>query len=142
MRDLDGKTYIEEDILETYLEALEEFKRDNPSFIGFKIIYSPYKGSFRASVPNYFDNIHRLHTKYPNLFAGFDMTGQEDKMPELVSFAKNILQLPKDIKFFFHAGETNWFGSIDENLVIIVVCVALKMCFLISSHLNSLTFVF
>ncbi|XP_031635402.1 adenosine deaminase AGSA-like [Contarinia nasturtii] len=43
--------------------------------------------------------------------------GQEDKAPGLVSFAEQILQLPDDIKILLHAGETAWFGSVDENLI-------------------------
>lgn len=43
--------------------------------------------------------------------------GQEDTSPLIIDFVENLLQVPKEINFYMHAGETNWFGSIDENLV-------------------------
>ncbi|XP_031617621.1 adenosine deaminase 2-like [Contarinia nasturtii] len=115
--DLDGKIYNEEDIMEVYVEALDEFKRDNPSFIGSKFIYAPRKQMPNETVATYFDIVRRLHAKFPQFLAGFDLVGQEDIAPGLVSFAEQILQLPDDIKLFFHAGETAWFGSVDENLI-------------------------
>lgn len=48
---------------------------------------------------------------------GFDLVAQEDTGRPLIDFAEQILQLPKGIKFFFHAGETNWNGVTDDNLV-------------------------
>lgn len=40
------------------------------------------------------------------------------KAKPLVYYAEKLLQVPADIQFFFHAGETNWMGtSSDENLV-------------------------
>lgn len=98
-------------------EALNEFKRKNPTFIGSKVIYAPVKTSANDTIDHYFDVIRKLHVKYP-FVAGFDLVGQEDTAPPLVTYADKVLKLPKDIKIFFHAGETNWFGTIDENLVI------------------------
>lgn len=118
--DLDGKDYNEEDVMAIYIEALDEFKRENPSFIGSKFIYAPIKSVPNKTATTYFDIVRRLHTKFPQFLAGFDLVGQEDTAPGLVSFAEHILQLPDDIRFFFHAGETNWFGSVDENLVIVI----------------------
>lgn len=116
--DLDGKDYNEDDVMSIYVEALEEFKSENPTFIGSKFIYAPLKLVSNVTVASYFQNIRRLHVKFPQFLAGFDLVGQEDTAPGLVMFAEHILQLPNDIKFYFHAGETNWFGSVDENLVI------------------------
>lgn len=99
------------------IEALNEFKSDNPSFVGGKYIYAPVKIATNESIASYFEIIRRLHTKFPDFVIGFDLVGQEDPSPPLVTFAEHILQLPDDIKFYFHAGETNWYGSIDENLV-------------------------
>lgn len=44
----------------------------------------------------------------------------QDIAPSLLSYIQHILNMPNDIKLFFHAGETNWYGSIDENLVRII----------------------
>lgn len=119
-----------------YVEALDEFKRENPSFIGSKFIYAPIKQVSNETAANYFDVVLRLHAKFPHFLAGFDLVGQEDTAPGLVSFAQHILQLPADINFFFHAGETNWFGSVDENLVIVcfISCSCLLFCYFLVRH--------
>lgn len=50
--------------------------------------------------------------------AGFDLVGQEELGRPLKDFVPELLKLPANIKFFFHGGETNWFGtSVDENLI-------------------------
>lgn len=116
--DLSGNEYDKEAIMDLYIETMEEFKRENPTFIGAKFIYAPKKDRENDIMESYFESIRSLHKKYPTFFVGFDLVGQEDKMPPLSSYAKNILSLPSNISSFFHAGETNWFGSIDENLVI------------------------
>lgn len=114
---MDGRTYTPEEILGIYVEALEEFKSENPGFIGSKVIYAPIKNVPNATAQGYFPVIPRLHARFPNFFAGFDLVGQEDPSPMLINFVENLLQVPKEINFYMHAGETNWFGSIDENLV-------------------------
>lgn len=60
---------------------------------------------------------------------GFDLVGREDVSPGLDKYAERLLQLPDEIKFFFHAGETTWFGSVDENLVIITITSKFKFKF-------------
>lgn len=103
--------------MKIFSEILEEFKRENPGFIGGKVIYAPVKTVSNETFQNYFQVIQSLHTKFPNFLAGFDLVGQEDKSPLLLDIVENLLQLPKEINFFLHAGETNWLGNIDENLV-------------------------
>lgn len=50
--------------------------------------------------------------------AGFDFVGQEDLGRPLIDLIEQLLSIPDNIKFFFHAGETNWFGTTsDDNLV-------------------------
>lgn len=58
-----------------------------------------------------------FQAKFPDFVIGFDLVGQEDSGRPLIDFADQILTLPPTIKFFFHAGETNWSGQTDENLV-------------------------
>lgn len=53
---------------------------------------------------------------------GFDLVGQEDVGHPLSKFAEQLLKLPSHIKFFFHAGATNWYGShVDQNLIDAIV---------------------
>lgn len=101
-----------------YIEAVEEVEREYPSFIGSKVIYCGGKFGSSETKAFYFDAVRRLHKKFPKYLAGFDLAGQEDKAIPLVNYAKDILRLPKDIKLYFHAGETSWYGSTDENVVI------------------------
>lgn len=132
--DLNGTDYDQENSISLYMEALDEFKRENPSFIGSKLIYAPAKpNQSNETYATYFKSVRRLHSKFPQFLAGFDLVGQEDRSPTLLTFAEQILQLPDDIKFFFHAGETNWFGNTDENLVIDrTVC---SVCFFFKFHI-------
>lgn len=55
--------------------------------------------------------------KFPDFVVGFDLVGQEDPGRPLIDFADQILTLPSDLKLFFHAGETNWNGVTDDNMV-------------------------
>nr|ALL27025.1 adenosine deaminase [Phlebotomus perniciosus] len=115
--DLDGKTYHEEEILHIYQDATREFKQENPTFIGAKFIYAPVRVVDDAGLPALMDKVRELHEQYPNFMAGFDLVGQEDKGRPLIDFSKEILGLPDSINFFFHAGETNWNGLTDDNLI-------------------------
>lgn len=115
--DLDGKTLNERETVNMYYETQKQFIRENPSFIGTKFIFAARKVHKPGLIESAFRVINRLYKQFPTFLAGFDLIGQEDKAPSLLSFAEKIIDLPKEIKLFFHAGETNWWGSIDENLV-------------------------
>lgn len=58
-----------------------------------------------------------MQAKFPGFVAGFDLVGQEDVGRRLLEYAEAIMTLPKEMKLFFHAGETNWNGMTDDNLV-------------------------
>ncbi|GAB0096220.1 Adenosine deaminase [Sergentomyia squamirostris] len=115
--DLDGKVYNEEENLQIYFEVTQEFKKENPTFIGAKFIYAPVRVVTDPDLPALMKKVVDLHNKFPTFLAGFDLVGQEDKGRPLLAFSKNLLTLPDDINFFFHAGETNWFGETDDNLI-------------------------
>lgn len=131
--DLDGTDYNEEDVVNLFIAALDEFKRENPPFIGSKFIFGGNKLESNETIANYFGTIQRLRAKFPHFVAGFDFSNLEDKSPRLITFAKRILQLPDDIQLFLHAGETNWFGGTDENLVRIQIRIFLLSFFLPST---------
>lgn len=103
--------------MDIYYKALQEFKSENPDFIGSKVIYAPVKNVSNDTAKSYFPVIPKLHASFPTFFAGFDLVGQEDVSPVILGFVEQLLQVPKEINFYIHAGETNWYGSIDENLV-------------------------
>ncbi|EAT42834.1 AAEL005672-PA [Aedes aegypti] len=116
--DLDGKIYSAEEIVQMYYEETEEFKSNHPEFIGAKFIYAPGRFATDDEFLKIIDTAKRLHKKFPTFLAGFDLVGQEDPGRSLLEFAPALLKLPASINFFFHAGETNWYGmKTDQNLI-------------------------
>lgn len=115
--DLDGRVYSFMERFQLYVDALNEFKAEHPDFIGSKFIFAPLKAVPETTILEYIDIVTDLQRKFPEHIAGFDLVGQEDTAPKLFDLVHSLLKIPDDIQFFYHAGETNWFGSIDENLV-------------------------
>ncbi|XP_072767162.1 adenosine deaminase 2 [Anoplolepis gracilipes] len=95
----------------------DRFIRDHPDFLGVKLIYAPRRSINETKLEEYLKKLVQLTEHYPNFVVGFDLVGQEDKGEPLVKFADKLNFVNKNIKFFFHAGETNWNGeSTDLNL--------------------------
>lgn len=115
--DLDGRVYSFVERFQLYVDGLNEFKAEHPDFIGSKFIFAPLKAVPETTILEYIDIVTDLQRKFPEHIAGFDLVGQEDTAPKLFDLVHSLLKTPDDIQFFYHAGETNWFGSIDENLV-------------------------
>lgn len=94
------------------------FIKKHPDFIGAKFIYAGRKSSDLITFEEYKTTLSRARAAYPDMIAGFDLVGQEDKSHSLAYFVDEIMKLDPTINLFFHAGETNWFGSpMDENLI-------------------------
>lgn len=99
-------------------EFIENFKKKNPRFIGAKVIMSRSRQSDPLVVEKFLDEMLDLQNKFPDLICGFDLVGQEDEGRPLKDFLLLFLKKSKQIDYFFHAGETNWYGTqVDENLV-------------------------
>lgn len=63
------------------------------------------------------DIYKNIKKAYPSFVAGFDLVGHEDKGTALKIFAEQLLP-ESQMKRFFHAGETDWYGlKTDENLI-------------------------
>ena len=103
--------------MQAYYDTLNEFKVQNPDFIGSKVIYAPLKNVSNKTIESYLKDIKSLYAAYPDFIAGFDLVGQEDLGPTLFEMIENLLKIPQDVNLFFHAGETNWNGLTDLNLV-------------------------
>jgi adenosine deaminase CECR1 len=92
--------------------------RDHPDFLGMKLIYAPIRSMDPVQFNESLEVAIELKRRMPNFFAGFDLVGFEEQGTPLVDYADRIRTLDKDISLFFHAGETNWYGtSTDENLI-------------------------
>lgn len=96
----------------------DRFVRDNPDFIGLKLIYAPLRAVDAQTMDYYLETMMQLKRIHPEFVAGFDLVGQEDKGKPLIEFANKLNSVDPEIRFFFHAGETNWNGeSTDLNLL-------------------------
>lgn len=117
--DLDGNVNANlVSIAQVYVDTLAAFKQANPTFIGSKMIYAPLRMMPDASFAQYVSDITTLQTAFPDFVAGFDLVGQEDLGRSLLNVSQWLLQMPASVNFYFHAGETYWFGGdADENLV-------------------------
>ena len=75
----------------------------------------------KQTVSEYLTLASDLMESHPDRFVGFDLVGQEDMGEPLVNFAEEIIAAkerdPK-LRFFFHAGETDWQGSSTDINVI------------------------
>uniref|UniRef100_A0A1A9WPY1 Adenosine deaminase n=1 Tax=Glossina brevipalpis TaxID=37001 RepID=A0A1A9WPY1_9MUSC len=116
--DLDGNNYTEIDTVKVYKETLDKFLVMHDEFIGSKLIYAPIRNADQNGIEHYINVCKEIKKIYPDFLAGFDLVGQEELGRPLKDFIPELLNLSKDVDFFFHAGETNWFGStVDENLI-------------------------
>ncbi|XP_034111474.1 adenosine deaminase 2 [Drosophila albomicans] len=118
--DLEGTVYTPLDTVRIYVETLNDFmsKSENSAFIGSRMIYAPLRNTDTEGMLGYINTLKEIKEKYPDFLAGFDLVGQEELGKPLNVFIDQLLQVPDDIDFYFHAGETNWFGSTtDENLI-------------------------
>ncbi|GAB0100750.1 Adenosine deaminase [Sergentomyia squamirostris] len=112
------KIYTPADYVEILLEVIEDFKKENPNFLGAKVILSCLRNDL---VENNLDDIEiysDLMQLYPDFIIGIDVASQEKVTNTNIRFSEVLLNLPESTKFFLHAGETNWYGTgVDENLI-------------------------
>ncbi|KAF2898265.1 hypothetical protein ILUMI_07906 [Ignelater luminosus] len=116
--ELDGKIHNFEYILETFSEVVQKFKSEHPGFIGAKIIYAPNRNLNATELENTLNTYTSLQKLYPDVLAGFDLVGFEDTGKPLIEFYEQFQSFHNTTNFFFHAGETNWYGfDVDQNLI-------------------------
>ncbi|CAF2745494.1 CECR1 [Lepeophtheirus salmonis] len=100
-----SKTLSTIEVAKLNQKTIDRFLKDHPNFCGVTLIYAPI----------------RLRECFPNLVRGFDLVAQEDNGKPLIEFINTLIQMKQmdpELKFVFHAGETNWQGfSTDENLI-------------------------
>ncbi|CAB3222156.1 unnamed protein product [Arctia plantaginis] len=114
--DLNGTLYDKITFSKLYKTIIDKFVKEHPSFYRAKVIYASTRQVDKQSLVNNIEVAREISKEVPELIAGFDLIGQEDVKP-LIDLAV-VLDTIKDLNFFFHAGETNWFGTrTDENLI-------------------------
>nr|CAD7454028.1 unnamed protein product [Timema tahoe] len=115
--DLDGTIMPWKDFLALMNQLNKQFSALHPDFLGTKLIISPSRTINDSVMAADIQRVVEAHEAFPDLVVGFDLVGQEDKGKSLLNFTDKLLHLPPGINFFFHAGETNWEGVTDMNLV-------------------------
>ncbi|KAH8384700.1 hypothetical protein KR093_005649 [Drosophila rubida] len=115
---LGGNKLPVKETLQVYNEELRRFKADHPDFIDSKIIYSPLRHTTPENMGGHVKTCTELNKEFPKLLVGFDLVGQENEEYPLKMFVNELLKMPSHIKFYFHAGQTNLYGSpLDENII-------------------------
>lgn len=106
-----------------YKEVCAKFAKDHAGdgWIGAKAIFSPFKGvPIKKVHDSYFQTYKELKALdgIDCFLAGFDLTGPEEFTATLEHHLPKIKEMDADTNFFFHAGETNYYGTnYDGNLV-------------------------
>lgn len=114
---------IKHDVLYTIKcmkRVVQRFKKGHPDFIGIKLIPTIRRNANVDDVDYALNLSLSIKKHYPDIFAGFDLVDQEDLGKPLIDYVPRLLKANEDsnLSYFFHAGETNWFGSTaDENIV-------------------------
>ena len=116
---LNGTVLDELGVAGLYKATFDKFKLDHPDFTGAKIIFAPLRRVDNGTMARYLSVAGELVARYPDIVAGFDLVGQEDLGPPLRDFLGQLVaSAGSGVKYFFHAGETDWLGTdVDENLV-------------------------
>uniref|UniRef100_A0A336LR70 Adenosine deaminase n=1 Tax=Culicoides sonorensis TaxID=179676 RepID=A0A336LR70_CULSO len=100
------------------LDVVREFQRSHPDFIGLKAIFSVFRRSMKITIESRIKIFIELQRAFPNFVVGFDFVGQEDLGIPLIEMKHFIETLPQDTNLYFHAGETNWWGTpTDFNII-------------------------
>ncbi|XP_022232675.1 adenosine deaminase 2 [Drosophila obscura] len=96
---------------------VEEFKAKHHDFVGLKVIYAKRNRATEEEMSRRITTFKQLHHAKPNFVIGFDLIGQEDTGDPLSKFVNELSDLPSTANYFFHAGETNWHGRTDWNIM-------------------------
>ncbi|KAJ8970599.1 hypothetical protein NQ314_001133 [Rhamnusium bicolor] len=115
--ELNGTIYDTEEFFKIFIATVEKFKQVYPKFVGVRYIHSIYRGVTSEVLKSGLDELMGMKIMYPNFIAGFDFVGYEEEGKHIVHFHKELSEASRQLKFYFHAGETSWYGYTDLNLV-------------------------
>lgn len=119
--ELDGSTHDTAWTLKTYQEVTKQFTAEHPDFFGARIIFTIHRGVNSSMMARAVEKAMKLQRDFPDIMAGFDLVGREDRGRPLWYF-RDALSMPAErgvtLPFFFHAGETDLEGTeVDQNLL-------------------------
>lgn len=115
--ELNGTRHTAIEFMRILKGTVQRFKNDYPQFLGIKYIYSYYRNISNTTFVNCINEYLYLKEQFPSLIAGFDLVGYEDEGKPLRDFVYEMQKYGSDLKLFLHAGETNWYGYTDINLI-------------------------
>lgn len=115
--ELNGTTYGSIEFIDIMQKVVQKFQESHQNFIGAKFIYSPFRDANKKAFTGYTKVFQEIKPAFPDFIAGFDLIGYEDKSRPLKEYVDLLRDADENFKFFFHAGETKWYGSTDINLV-------------------------
>ncbi|KAM4572383.1 adenosine deaminase 2-A [Odontesthes bonariensis] len=119
--ELDGSTHGKAWTLKTYQDVARQFTDRHPDFLGVRIILTVHRGVNMSVMTGVVEEAMKLQKDFPDIMAGFDLVGREDRGRPLWYF-RGPLSMPAErgitLPFFFHAGETDLEGTeVDQNLL-------------------------
>uniref|UniRef100_A0A3P8ZGR2 adenosine deaminase n=1 Tax=Esox lucius TaxID=8010 RepID=A0A3P8ZGR2_ESOLU len=119
--ELDGSIHDKSWSLRTYQEVTRQFVAEHPDFLGVRLIISVHRALSVSEVKAAVKEAIQMQKDFPEIVAGFDLVGREDRGRPLWFF-KDALSLPAELgiklPYFFHAGETDLEGTeVDENIL-------------------------
>ncbi|XP_055900360.1 adenosine deaminase AGSA-like isoform X1 [Biomphalaria glabrata] len=114
--DLNGKVYDREYCVKLVKEVSDKFVQHFPDFSGMKIIFSGIRFQNVTTILNEIKDVMALHKKYPDVMAGYDLSGNEALYNPFSYYSEALLypsqqDPPYHLPYFLHAGETNWQGT-------------------------------
>ncbi|PGH04678.1 hypothetical protein GX51_03345 [Blastomyces parvus] len=122
----DGHESDYETFFQAFGEEIEKFKAspEGQGFHGARMIWTTVRAISNRLIAENMENCIAIKQKFPELVAGYDVVGQEEKgrtladlVPILFWFKKKCVEAGVDIPFFFHAGECVGDGDeTDHNL--------------------------
>lgn len=116
--DESGLEISSEKVIQLLMELVDDFKKDHPQFLGMKVILTIPRNSDKASFANRLQRFVDLRKRFPNFLVGFDLVGQEDLGVPLNNYVEKLKDVSQNGRFYFHAGETNFFNTdADINLI-------------------------
>lgn len=96
----------------------KEFSEEHPDFVAVKLILTNNRQRAPDNLGSDFQEAFSVKEEMPEFFAGVDLVGQEDLGKHLVDFLPALAKEKGLLNYYFHGGETNWYGtSTDENLI-------------------------
>lgn len=131
MYELNGTVYDSKQFIEILMSVVARFKNEHTGFLGASYILSHYRDITNKTLTDNLDEYAKLKTAFPSFITGFDLIGYEDKARPLKDFVYELKE-KTDIKLFFHAGETKWYGFTDLNLIDAVLLNASRLAHALS----------